>query len=87
MIPRPGASVRLYRNDFETYPERSSVYRELIYEDPSGSPLILRCNASDIFPDATIELTFAGKTVELTPYISLRDGSIQVGDAACLLNP
>lgn len=87
LIPRPGTSVQLYRNDFETYPERSSVYCELLYEDSSGNPLILRCNASDIFPDATIVLTYQGKTVELTPYISLRDGSIQVGRAACLLNP
>lgn len=87
VIPRPGASVQLYRNDFETHPEQSSVHRELIYEDPSGKPLIVRCNASDIFPDATIVLTFEGKTVELTPYISLRDGSIQIGKSVYLLNP
>lgn len=87
VIPRPGVSVQLYRNDFETHPEQSSINRELIYEDPSGKPLIVRCNASDIFPDATLVLTFEGKTVELTPYISLRDGSIQIGQSVYLLNP
>lgn len=87
LIPRPGTSVQIYRNDFETYPMRSSPCYELLYEDSSGNPLILRCNASDLFPDARIVLTCQGKTVELTPYISLRDGSIQVGDAVGLLNP
>jgi len=43
-------------------------------------PFILQCNVSDIFTDATICLTRETETVEFSPYISLEDGSVQVGD-------
>lgn len=66
--------VRLYRNDIET------MGTTLIYEEMACRPFILQCNISDIFTDATICLTRETETVEFSPYISLEDGSVQVGD-------
>ena len=75
IIPRyPDMAVELYRNDIET------MGSELVYEDASCGPFLIRCNISDIFPDATIRLTYQGETVEFSPYISLEDGSVQVGE-------
>jgi len=33
----------------------------------------------DIFPEAVIRLSYEGKTVEFSPFISLMDGSVEVG--------
>ena len=35
---------------------------------------------SDIFSDVTVELSYGGETVSFSPYISLKDGSVQVGE-------
>lgn len=75
VIPRyPGMAMSLYQNDMETM---DSV---LVYEDPDCRPFILQCNVSDIFADATIRLTYGEETVEFSPFISLMDGSVDVGD-------
>ena len=75
IIPRyADMEVRLYRNDIET------MGTTLIYEEMACRPFILQCNISDIFTDATICLTRETETVEFSPYISLEDGSVQVGD-------
>ena len=74
VIPRyPGMQLTLYRNDIET------LQPTLIYEDPDCRPFILQCNVSDIFADATIRLTYEGETVEFSPFISLKDGSVDIG--------
>lgn len=75
VIPRyADMTVRLYQNDIET------MDTSLIYEDAECRPFIIQCNVSDIFPDATIRLTHQTETVEFSPYISLQDGSVMVGD-------
>ena len=75
IIPRyADMEVRLYQNDIET------MGTTLIYEDMACRPFILQCNVSDIFTDTTICLTRETETVEFSPYISLEDGSVQVGD-------
>ena len=75
IIPRYGdMRVCLYRNDLET------MGKSLVQESDNGKPFVVQCNISDIFPDVTVELTYQGETVEFSPYISLKDGSIQVGD-------
>ena len=53
---------------------------KLLYTPDKGEAFILQCNVSDIFPDVTVELTYNGETVEFSPYISLKDGSVQVGE-------
>ena len=37
-------------------------------------------NILENYSDVTVELTYQGETVEFSPYISLKDGSVQVGD-------
>ena len=80
VIPRTqGSMLRVYREDFET------GEKSLVYEDPDGKPVILRCNVSDVFYDAVVELTDAAGTVSFTPFISLQDGSIEIGEEGLLL--
>ena len=75
IIPRyPDMSLALYKNDIQT--DQSA----LVYEDPVCEPFLIQCNISDIFSDVTVELTYQGETVSFSPYISLKDGSVQVGE-------
>lgn len=75
IIPRyADMAMRLYRNSMVT------TEGTLIYEEAGSRPFIVRCNISDIFPDVTIQLTYQGETVEFSPYISLKDGNVEVGD-------
>lgn len=75
IVPRyEKMTLRLYRNDINT------LEPQLIYEDPDCRPFLVQCNASDIFADAVISLTHEGETVEFSPYISLENGSVQIGE-------
>ena len=75
VIPRfEDMHVRLYRNDFDT------MDKILTYECADSQPFIIQCNISDIFSDVTIEISYQGETVEFSPYISLKDGSVVIGD-------
>lgn len=75
IIPRySGMKLSLYRNDLET------SQPILIYEEPDCRPFLLQCNASDIFADATIRFTYEDTTAEFSPFISLKDGSVEIGD-------
>ena len=75
VIPRySGMELTLCRRDIET----SEAF--VIYEDPDCRPFIIQCNASDIFADAVIRLSYEGETVEFSPFISLKDGSVDIGD-------
>lgn len=75
IIPRyEGMELSLYANDFNT--SESSLF----YQEADCQPFIIQCNVSDIFPDATIELTYQGKTVSFSPFISLKDGSLDIGE-------
>ena len=75
IIPRdPSATVRLYKNDMET------DTKTLFYEQTNGDAFVIGCNVSDIFPDVTVSITSGGETVDFSPFISLKDGSVQVGE-------
>lgn len=75
VVPRyEDTALRLYRRDMET------METELVCEDPRCRPFILQCNVSDIFSDAVISLTHGEDTAEFSPYISLENGSVQVGE-------
>ena len=53
----------------------------IFYEQPDGSPFVIGCNVSDIFPDVTVEITASdGEKVSFSPFISLEDGSVEVGE-------
>lgn len=74
VIPRySDMELSLYLHDLET------SQPTLIYEDPHCQPFILQCNVSDIFADATIQLTYQGETVSFSPFISLKDGTLDIG--------
>lgn len=74
IVPRyEDMHLALYRNDME------SGERTLVREEETCRPFVLVCNVSDIFPDATVVLTRGGETVAFSPYLSLRDGSLQCG--------
>ena len=75
VIPRyTGMKLTLYRSDLET------LEPILLYEDPDCRPFLLQCNASDIFADAVVRLTYGDETIEFSPFISLKDGSVDIGD-------
>lgn len=75
VIPRyNGMSLSLYVNDFET------SLGTLRFRDPDCGPFIIQCNASDIFADVTVRLEYSGETAEFSPFISLKDGALMVGE-------
>ena len=75
VIPRyDGMALTLYVNDMETF---QSVMR---FYDPDCEPFIVQCNVSDIFPDVTVRLEHEGETAEFSPFISLKDGSVMIGE-------
>lgn len=53
---------------------------EQVHEITAGEPFIIRCNQSDIMPNVEIILTDGERSTTFSPYISLRDGSVELGD-------
>lgn len=77
VIPRyPDMTLQLYRRRLD----HDMGVLDLFYEEENAKPFILCCNVSDIFPDVTVLLTRGEEQTEFTPYISLKDGSVQIGD-------
>ena len=75
VIPRyEGMSLSLYVNDIET------SLSTLRFADPNCGPFILQCNVSDIFADVTLRLEYKAETVEFSPFISLKDGELMIGE-------
>lgn len=76
VIPRyAGMALSLLVNDMETGESR------LRFEDPDCEPFVVQCNVSDIFPDVTIQLDYQDQRVEFSPFLSLENGDLDVGDA------
>lgn len=74
IIPRySGMSLSILKNDINT------LEPALIFEDPDCRPFIIQCNASDIFADAVIRLSYGSVKTEFSPFISLKDGSVETG--------
>lgn len=74
ILPRyPHTRLEVSQLDINTSQAR------LVYSDPDCEALILQCNVSDIFPDALIQLHCEEGDAQLSPYISLRDGSVVLG--------
>ncbi len=75
IIPRyDGMRMKLYKNSID------SDTPALIFEKDKAEPFIVCCNISDIFSDVTVEFTYKDETVSFSPYISLKDGSVMVGE-------
>ncbi len=67
-------ALKIYENDIDT------PTPTLIFETQESLPFIVRCNISDIFSNVTVSFTYESETFEFSPFISLEDGSVQVGD-------
>ena len=75
VIPRyDGMTLSLYVNDLET------SLGTLRFRDPDCGPFVIQCNASDVFNDVTVRLEYNGETAEFSPYISLKDGAVMLGE-------
>lgn len=51
-----------------------------MFEESVCHPFLVQCNLSDIVSDATIALTYQNERMEFSPFISLMDGSLELGD-------
>lgn len=75
VIPRyEGMKLELYRNEMETGAST------LVFEDSDCHPFLIQCNVSDIFSDVTISFAYQGEKIQFSPSVSLKDGSVQVGE-------
>ncbi len=66
--------LKLYKNDIAT---NTSA---LVFEEWGCKPFLVQCNFSDIFPDVTVSLTYENETVTFSPFLSLKDGSLEIGE-------
>lgn len=75
IIPRYSEmSLKIFENDLETETQT------LLYETLESKPFIIQCNESDIFSNVTISMSDGTNSTEFSPFISLKDGSVQIGD-------
>ena len=75
VIPRySDMDLKLYKNDIE------AETPALVFEESECGPFLIQCNISDIFSDVTVSFTRGEDTAEFSPYISLKDGSVEVGE-------
>ena len=75
VIPRyDGMSLSLYVNDVET------GLGTLRFQDLDCGPFVIQCNASDIFADVIVLLEYNGETAEFSPFLSLKDGTLMIGE-------
>lgn len=58
-----------------------------IFEEKNAGPFLIQCNVSDIIQDAEITLSKDSESASFTPYQSLKDGTIQVGEKGLNLIP
>ena len=56
------------------------------YVDTLSKPFFVKCNMSDIFPNAEISFSYKNKEYAYTPYISLMDGSVVVEEFVHLID-
>lgn len=76
VIPRyADMTVFLYSSDIETGSQAQ------IFESFNCEPFVIQCNESDVFSDATVRLDYDGKSVEFSPFVSGKDGSLDIGTA------
>ena len=75
VIPRyDKTDLKLYKVDVAT--GEKTLFKEV----KNSGVFIVQCNVSDIMNDASIELIHEEKKAEFSPFISLKDGSVQIGD-------
>lgn len=54
---------------------------EVLYSSEYGSPILIKCNFSDIMPNTIVNIVDSeGNVLSWSPYISLKDGSVGIVD-------
>lgn len=80
IIPRyTNSNVKIYKNNMENSDS------ELLYEI-TGEAFVLQCNMSDIFADATVRIEYKDNYDEFSPYRSLKDSSVIIGQKGLLIS-
>ena len=75
IIPRyTDMKMTIYKNDTDT----DNYYK--FYTSDDSRPFLIQCNVSDIISDVKIEYEYKGETTSFIPSISLKDGSVKVGE-------
>lgn len=68
----------------ETFMDENNDYMPTVGEEvlsfTDGQPLLLRCNVSEIVPNVLLTLEKDGTTVEYSPCMSMRDGSLETDE-------
>lgn len=76
-----GMTLEVHKNFLEDDSSR------LVYSTSSARPLYIKGNESDIFPNITVKLwDNQGNSTEITPYISLRDGSFIANEQGFIIS-
>ena len=88
IIPRyDNMDLALYHNSIDMMENGDGAEQsDLFYEEKNCRPFIVQCNVSDIFPDVTILFGCEEGGEEFSPYISLKDGSVEIGEKGLLLD-
>ena len=74
VIPRfNNTDLKLYKIDTGT--GEKTLFKEV----KNSGAFVVQCNISDIVNDVSIELISADEKTEFSPFISLKDGSLQIG--------
>ena len=51
-----------------------------VYKSDVAKSIIVKCNLSDLYSNVQIELEYDGKKTVISPYLSLKDGEMVVGE-------
>ena len=49
---------------------------DVLYSSEYGAPVLIKCNVSDIMPNTVVIIEDNGDTLQWSPHISLKDGSV-----------
>jgi len=76
IVPRSTAvKIEVY----ERYLNDQGVEKgEKLFDVPQGSPFVIQCNLSELYSNCSIELTEGEQTIDFSPFISLKDGTLSV---------
>ncbi len=71
-------SISVYKLKYDEN-QNKTQNGDLLYNSPKANPIVLKCNLSDIHPDANIVIVNQDGTVtEFSPQISMKDGKLEI---------
>lgn len=76
-----GASVAVNEYAFSEENDFMGGSGEVLYRSEYGSPVLIKCNFSDIMPSTIVNIVDSeGNALSWSPSVSLKDGSVSVSD-------